>query len=41
VTVTLLEDFIPRGFSPNDDAWNNTFIIEGLNLPDQVVELRV
>jgi gliding motility-associated-like protein len=41
VSITLLEDFIPQGFSPNGDAWNNAFIIEGLNLSDQEVELKV
>jgi gliding motility-associated-like protein len=41
VNVELLKDFIPQGFSPNDDAWNNTFNIEGLNLTDQTVELKV
>jgi predicted secreted protein len=41
VNITLLEDFIPQGFSPNGDAWNNTFIVEGLNKGDQIVELSV
>ena len=50
VLITLLEDFIPQGFSPNGDIFNNSFIIEGLNLtdqvdksgqPDQIVELSV
>jgi gliding motility-associated-like protein len=41
VSITLLEDFIPQGFSPNGDAWNNTFIVEGLNLTDQEVEMKV
>ena len=42
VYIELLPDFIPQGFSPNGDAWNNKFIIEGLNLSDhQVAELSI
>jgi hypothetical protein len=41
VTIELLGEFIPQGFSPNGDAWNNTFIIEGLNLEDQLVDLSI
>lgn len=42
VYIELLPDLIPQGFSPNGDAWNNTFIIEGLNLSDnQIAELSV
>jgi hypothetical protein len=41
VSITLLKDFIPQGFSPNGDIYNNTFIIEGLNLTDQYVDLRI
>jgi gliding motility-associated-like protein len=41
VYIELLKDFIPQGFSPNGDAWNNTFIIEGLDLEDQVAELTI
>jgi gliding motility-associated-like protein len=41
VTVELLKDFIPQGFSPNGDAYNNTFIIEGLNLDDNYVDLSI
>jgi hypothetical protein len=42
VSVVLLEDFIPQGFSPNGDAWNNKFIIEGLNSSDdQYVDLSI
>ncbi len=41
VSIELLEDFIPQGFSPNGDAWNNTFVIEGLDLEDQYVDLSV
>ena len=37
VTIELLKDFIPQGFSPNGDAWNNTFVIEGLNLTDSML----
>ena len=42
VSIELYGDFIPQGFSPNGDGWNNTFIIEGLNLMDQqIAELTV
>jgi len=41
VSIELLEDFIPQGFSPNGDEWNDTFIIEGLDLWDQDVSLSV
>jgi hypothetical protein len=41
VTIELLKDFIPQGFSPNGDAYNNTFIIEGLNLEDNYVDLSI
>jgi hypothetical protein len=37
VSIELLEDFIPQGFSPNGDEWNNKFIIEGLNLSVQQI----
>ena len=41
VKINLLKDFIPEGFSPNSDAWNNSFVIEGLNLTDQYVDLSI
>lgn len=42
VNIYLNEDFIPQGFSPNNgDDINNTFIIEGLDLTDQTVEMTV
>jgi gliding motility-associated-like protein len=41
VTIELLKDFIPQGFSPNGDAYNNTFIIEGLNLDDNYADLSI
>jgi gliding motility-associated-like protein len=42
VKIEILADMIPQGFSPNGDAWNNTFIIEGLNLSDQqIAELTI
>jgi len=41
VTIELLKDFIPQGFSPNGDAWNNTFVIEGLNSEDNYIDLSI
>ena len=41
VNIDLLQDFIPQGFSPNGDAWNNEFVIEGLNTDDQYVDLSI
>ena len=41
VSVTLLEDFIPEGFSPNGDTWNNEFIIEGLDPDNNYVDLSI
>ena len=41
VNIELLKDFIPQGFSPNGDAWNNTFVIEGLSPDDQHVNVRI
>jgi gliding motility-associated-like protein len=42
VYIELLPFIIPEGFSPNGDAWNNKFIIEGLNLSDQqIAELSI
>jgi gliding motility-associated-like protein len=33
--------FVPQGFSPNSDSYNNTFIISGLDLPHQRVVLKI
>jgi hypothetical protein len=41
VTVELVKDFFPQGFSPNGDAWNNTFVIEGLNPEDNYLDLSI
>ena len=35
------EEFIPGGFSPNNDAFNNTFVISGLDLSNQTAELSI
>ncbi|MDP4221730.1 MAG: gliding motility-associated C-terminal domain-containing protein [Bacteroidota bacterium] len=43
VDVTVLDLVIPEGFSPNNDpdGYNNTFIISGLDLPNQNAELTI
>ena len=43
VRVSIYDLMIPEGFSPNDDpdGYNNTFIINGLDLPNQIAELTV
>ena len=41
VTINVHKEFIPRAFSPNNDAFNNTFIITGLDLVNQISELKI
>ncbi len=43
VDVTVLDLVIPEGFSPNNDrdGYNNSFIISGLDLPNQIAELTI
>ena len=43
VDVYVYDMVIPEGFSPNKDPgnYNNTFIINGLDLPNQVAELII
>lgn len=43
VNIVVTELSIPEGFSPNNDPenYNNTFIIKGLDLPNQKAELIV
>lgn len=43
VTIEVYELIIPEGFSPNNDPgnYNNEFIITGLDLPNQIAELKV
>lgn len=43
VEVYVYDMSIPEGFSPNDDPdnYNNSFIIKGLDLDNQIAELRI
>jgi hypothetical protein len=43
VNVEVKHIEIPEGFSPNNDpgGFNNTFVIRGLDLPNQVAELKI
>ncbi|NSW95485.1 MAG: gliding motility-associated C-terminal domain-containing protein, partial [Bacteroidales bacterium] len=41
VEVWVYDMFIPEGFSPNDDSYNNRFIIKGLDLQNQDAELKI
>jgi gliding motility-associated-like protein len=41
VTVTVSSITIPEGFSPNNDMINDLFIINGLDLTNQIAELQI
>ncbi len=43
VEVFVNDIFIPEGFSPNNDpeGYNNTFEIKGLDLENQIAELKI
>ena len=41
VNIHLLADFIPQGISPNGDDLNDKFIIKGLDLTEQTVDLTI
>jgi gliding motility-associated-like protein len=43
IGVSIYDLMIPEGFSPNNDpgGYNNTFIINGLDLPNQIAELTI
>jgi hypothetical protein len=43
VNIEVKHIEIPEGFSPNNDpgGYNNTFVIRGLDLPNQVADLKI
>jgi gliding motility-associated-like protein len=41
VSIDVHKDLFPQGFSPNEDPYNNTFIIEGLDLDVHFVDLKI
>ncbi len=43
MSIDVYDIVIPKGFSPNNDpnGYNNTFIIRGLDLPNQYAELKI
>ena len=41
VNVDVYNLEIPQGFSPNNDQWNNTFVIKGLDTNNQIAEMKV
>ncbi len=41
VNIEVYKDLFPQGFSPNGDTYNNDFVIEGLDLEDHYVDLRI
>lgn len=41
VDVLVYDLSVPEGFSPNDDEYNNTFEISGLDLENQIAELTI
>ncbi|TAL74415.1 MAG: gliding motility-associated C-terminal domain-containing protein [Bacteroidetes bacterium] len=41
INVTVFDLIVPEGFSPNNDNWNNTFIITGLDSLNQDAEMKI
>jgi hypothetical protein len=43
VNISVYDLVIPEGFSPNNDpgGYNNTFIVRGLDLPNQIAEISI
>jgi gliding motility-associated-like protein len=41
VNINVLDVAVPEGFSPNNDTWNNTFIISGLDTENQYSEMKI
>jgi gliding motility-associated-like protein len=41
INIDVNKEFIPSAFSPNNDGFNNTFIIKGLDLENQISELKI
>ena len=41
INIAVDPVFIPEGFSPNNDQWNNTFVIQGVDPTNQIDEMKV